>query len=115
MSAVDSATLAEVILGAGLLNFAVEVAKRLMGRKRDQVDVAGRAQGIALQIMEELRNETTAARREVAELRRTVSELDAELSQWVAWSRMAKREFDNRGIVVAPFPTRRFDVNGTSG
>lgn len=125
----DPATLAEIILGAGLLNIFLETGKWLRNRKRDRVDVTGRAQEIAFELMEKLhgsledaqrdaqaaKQEASEARQAAAQARLQLNELNSALDQVIAWAWMAKRELDAHGVDIAPIPIRRFGTNGAGG
>jgi hypothetical protein len=125
----DPATLAEIILGAGLLNIFLETGKWLRNRKRNQVDVTGRAQEIAFELMEKLHGsleeaqrdasaaklEASEARQAVAQARLQLDELHTALDEVIAWARMAKRELDAHGVEIAPIPVHRFGTNGVAG
>jgi hypothetical protein len=108
----DPATVAEIVLGAGLLNIFAEVTKRLMGRKGAKVDAAAQVTETALELLQPLRTELTQARHEAAQLRGELEDLRGEFGQLIAWAQMAKRELEANGISIAPLPipTRRAAV-----
>jgi uncharacterized protein YlxW (UPF0749 family) len=103
----DAATLAEILLGAGLLNICTEVAKRLMGRKGAKVDAAAKVTETALELLQPLRKELGQARKDARDLRVEVEQLRDELGELIAWARMANRELEANGITVPPIPLRR--------
>lgn len=103
----DVTTAVQVFLAIGVGSFFVDLARRLLSRKKDKIDAAASIQEAALELLSPMRERIHELEEEAAKLRDTVKKLRDEGNELVEWARMAKRELDIRGAQVAPIPLRR--------
>jgi hypothetical protein len=101
----EPGTIVTILVATGILSAVTETVRwYLTGRGRAKVDQAKIVQGMALDLLRPLHDELDQANLAMANLRKTVQSLDAELESVLGWALIARALLDHHHIEYPEVP-----------